>query len=312
MFSRPAPVRNILYLSILSVFLTGCAAYDNLMGQGNASRNQNQSGSWQSPAGNYDAQEAGNQSVRGRTTGFLGPKGIDADSLNPRNMFAEPITDPVTRIYRLEVAVQEMRDDFDRAVPALAALIKSESELSQIIQDMKAQGFLDYLDEDDMAMWEKAAKNGPHSLHKNAMAGSASSSRPAASMRPAMPAKPPSPSMEPVKNLPSYPAIVRMRIGEHSDKTRIVLDSSASSKFSYDVDNGEKILLIEVPGTKWETNTQGTFSKTPLLQGYKVQEAGDVSRLVFSLKKPVKVLKTMTLKPNAGKPHRLVIDLAGV
>ncbi len=103
-----------------------------------------------------------------------------------------------------------------------------------------------------------------------------------------------------------------IRIGEHGSKTRLVLDLSANAKpaFKYDLDNGEKVLLVELPASGWAGAQSGT-PKSPLIESWTVQKTPEGgSTLAIQLKKDARVLSTEFLKPEGPDSARLVMDIA--
>lgn len=104
--------------------------------------------------------------------------------------------------------------------------------------------------------------------------------------------------------------IRELRTGEHKDKTRIVLDASGPASYRYDLDNGEKLLVIELPGTSWSGATQKSYKRSPILASYNVYPMdGGGSRVVVQLKKATSVSYETVIKPNGNKNYRIVIDL---
>ena len=98
-----------------------------------------------------------------------------------------------------------------------------------------------------------------------------------------------------------------LRIGEHTNMTRLVIDVSGAVKYSYDLDNAENLLVIELPGADWTGAASETLKKSPLVQSWTVQamENGQGSRLILNLHKSVKVTKDSALT----QPARIVFDL---
>jgi hypothetical protein len=103
---------------------------------------------------------------------------------------------------------------------------------------------------------------------------------------------------------------VGLRLGEHADKTRIVIDLTGAVVPRVDLDNIEKILVIELP----QVTLAGVVDKdfqNPLIQSLSIQplETGG-TRAILLLKKDSVILSQSVLKPGSGTPHhRLVIDL---
>lgn len=105
--------------------------------------------------------------------------------------------------------------------------------------------------------------------------------------------------------------VQQVRVGEQTNgKTRIVLDTSAAAKISYDIDNGEKILLIEVPNAGWAAKQTQTLKAGGLVSSYKAESDANGSRLIVQLKGPAQVVSTSRLDPSDGAGYRVFLDLA--
>ncbi len=115
---------------------------------------------------------------------------------------------------------------------------------------------------------------------------------------------------EPVKALPKEAVVLGVRLGEHPGKTRMVIDWSHLGEVKTDLDNTEKLLIVTLSKTKWDAKTLVSGLSSPLVSGWSVQDEGGVKTLVVQLKKAVKVDNVGKLKPEGGKPARVVIDLS--
>lgn len=110
-------------------------------------------------------------------------------------------------------------------------------------------------------------------------------------------------------------SIQGLRFGNHDGgKSRMVLDVSAATSFKYDIDNNEKFLVIEVPGTVWNAGpVTRVIQDNPLLQSVAASPDGQGgTRLVFQLKAPVKILWSQAIPPAGTQGHRLVFDVAAL
>lgn len=109
----------------------------------------------------------------------------------------------------------------------------------------------------------------------------------------------------------SAPATLKeVRIGDYPDKTRIVLDVTRKVPFTYDLDNSEKILIIDLDTPEFAAAAGMSFAKSPLVASYTAQAVTDgKSRLILQLRDAVDVAKTQALPPNGDKGDRIVIDL---
>lgn len=105
--------------------------------------------------------------------------------------------------------------------------------------------------------------------------------------------------------------VSQIRFGQHADKTRIVLDSPQALAYSYDVDNGEHLLVVNLPGTGWGGTAQDVVAQSPYISSYKaVPDGAGGTTLVIQLQVPARVAMAQALPPGAGKGHRLVLDIA--
>jgi hypothetical protein len=108
--------------------------------------------------------------------------------------------------------------------------------------------------------------------------------------------------------------VTGVRIGEHGTKTRFVLDLSTKTKpeFKYDLDNAEKLLLVDLPSTGWTGNASGKGgAAAPIVAGWSVQKgSAGGSTLAIQLKKNARILSTQFLPADGKDPARLVMDIA--
>lgn len=103
------------------------------------------------------------------------------------------------------------------------------------------------------------------------------------------------------------PAVKAIRTGQHEGGIlRLVLDLTAPAKYNLDLDNNEKLLLIELPKAKWTAVSQGQFKKTPMVTSWSSESIdGNGSRLILQLNDEVQIVKETTLE----NPARIALDL---
>lgn len=106
-------------------------------------------------------------------------------------------------------------------------------------------------------------------------------------------------------------AVVNLRVGEHPNKTRMVLDFTAKPAFSYQVQEEKNLLVITLTNTKWGPKDKKVYSRHPLLLAYIAKEApnGDTI-LAIKLRKRIKVLQDAVFPPSDGAGYRIVFDVA--
>ena len=102
-----------------------------------------------------------------------------------------------------------------------------------------------------------------------------------------------------------------VRIGEHPDKVRLVLDLSAPAQHVIESKDGGAVILIGLPDAGWDTKTQWTAgSGSPVLQSYDAESAeGGGSWLRLKSRGTMEVIESGSLPPNGGSGYRLYIDL---
>jgi len=104
-------------------------------------------------------------------------------------------------------------------------------------------------------------------------------------------------------------AVRALRLGEHPGKVRIVLDVSGKTSFNADLDNAEKILVVELPQAAWNAAAQQTFSGNPVLASYKTEPMGDGgTRLIIVLKAGTSIAYKSAMN-NPDGSSKIIVDL---
>lgn len=109
-------------------------------------------------------------------------------------------------------------------------------------------------------------------------------------------------------------AVTTVRVGSQKNgATRIVLDTTQPSALHYDLDNGEKILVIDLPKNNWEADARKEIKSPPamplLVSSYQASEDQGGAHLVLKLKEAAKVTATARLNPTGRYGHRVYIDI---
>lgn len=122
---------------------------------------------------------------------------------------------------------------------------------------------------------------------------------------------PVAPAVQPQAVVAPASSVLGVRVGEHPDKVRIVLDVTGPTKFTQDLDNNEKLLIIDLPESGWRAGMQASFDGNPVISGYSAKpNAGGGVTLAVELKKPAKLTMSSALEPNEVYGHRIVFDVA--
>lgn len=136
---------------------------------------------------------------------------------------------------------------------------------------------------------------------------------PATSAPPAAPTPVPAPAAQSPPPAPAAAGIsvTALRTGEHPGKTRIVLDLSGKTEFTADLDNAEKILVVDLPGAAWSAATKKTFDASSRLASYEVNPGanGKGSLLVIKLRSDTAILYKGVMPADSGAGSKIVIDI---
>lgn len=260
------------------------------------------------------------------------PKGIN---VSVDTLFTDDIKDPIERSRRLETAVVEMRRDLDAAMPAIKRLVAIEKDIQLLSSQLET-----LLNGEQAAPEEVVYSDAPVSLTPaipqtelatptpplvpvspapEVAVTTAAPSLPPPGPEPVTPkvAPPPPPIQRVPATTPAAPvetplAVLGLRLGEHPDRTRLVFDMTGPATFRTDLDNNEKLLIVEIEKAAW-SGMIGQGLSSPLVQSYTVQpmEGGAGTRVIMTLKAPTSVTSGKLLAPDsANKSSRLVIDLA--
>lgn len=106
-------------------------------------------------------------------------------------------------------------------------------------------------------------------------------------------------------------AATDLRIGVHSNKTRLVIEFSHNSAYKIFTLADPYRVVIDLPETEWRLQNKSFPQKSGLISSlrYGLFRA-DLSRVVLDVAGPVKVKTAFMLPPAEGKGYRFVLDLA--
>tara|TARA_R110002124_G_scaffold64985_2_gene177936 strand:+ start:753932 stop:754918 length:987 start_codon:yes stop_codon:yes gene_type:complete len=105
-------------------------------------------------------------------------------------------------------------------------------------------------------------------------------------------------------------SVNNIRFGEYKGQDRVVLDLTAPANFRYDLDNNEKLLIIDLPSASWSTQMAKKITSSGAIAAYNAQPgANGGTQLIFSLKKNARVSQARALPPNGQYGHRIFIDI---
>lgn len=335
--------KTLLYLCCLLILgiVTGCG---NIPGSSSDTRSSRSSGrndgnrdglppiqeggSIQAPVAippSFDLPEPGaKQDAFGRTANTALSQLQPMKSVNVESLFSEEITDTGQRLDRVEQAVLQMHKEFETLKPSIIRLVAVESDIQELVKQLdvllqeEAASYTEPIPIQSRAPPVAAQKPEPEPLQtiseQISVDGNVASVSSASKIE-----------HEPLSSFPSSAVandrktiVKALRVGEHENKVRLVLDLTGEAMYRLDLDNEEFLLVLELPDTGWIAEKQKTFGKNSLLSSYTVKsrniEAGTDehgTQLVFSLKKSTRILQKKILPPNSSNPnYRIFFDLA--
>jgi hypothetical protein len=267
------------------------------------------------------------------------PEGVKVPQL-----FAEPVKDPEQRMARIEKAVQDMRNDFDTVMPAMVRMVAMENNLRDLVEQLKTIHGNQQPENTDAAAAATAPATTPADVPAPGAVPADQAAAPAGDKQtppahskateapapadakdkaPAMPetaATEASPATAPASSTasaapeapPAYTAptlgkVSGVRVGDHPDMTRIVIDMSAKTAYTAELNKEGMKLIISTPQMAWEAAASATLPKGKLIAGYKYENGV----MVVDLKQPAVIKARNVLGPTKGEPgYRLMIDVA--
>lgn len=216
---------------------------------------------------------------------------IEAPVGSTKNLFGRPLKGDEARLDRLERAVQDMRNDFDRVEPAILRLMEIEGDIQDLVSE------LEQMNQNVASTTPMQEKSEPVMAPKTTAKTMAKPSSSKGFVKKSAPAN------------TGQPVVYDLRVGEHSDKTRIVMDVNAKTGFSVDIDNTERIMVVDLPNAGWSDKMSQSFGKSPFISSYKVEPSDNGHIVIFQLKKNARVGYKADLKGFEGTSRRLVIDV---
>ncbi|MGZ9109229.1 MAG: hypothetical protein ACXW4B_10475 [Micavibrio sp.] len=240
---------------------------------------------------------------------------LQARGLNPEMLFAEKLKDEDARFARLENAVVDMRKEFESVKPAIIRLAAVEEDMQILLQqlEMLVQGGPPVMDapppvpvEETALPPQQQATVSPQPLTPSPPAAAEPEPEPVIESPVAEAPVVAPPAAEPPLSA-TGPTVKNVRVGEHSGTTRLVFDMNGKTKFTHDLDNTEKLLLIELPEAGWTAPRQWSSADAPLIESWSVQamEGGKGSRLIIRLRRAVTIATATALTD----PDRIMFDL---
>lgn len=155
---------------------------------------------------------------------------------------------------------------------------------------------------------------------------STSESEPPGIGEPADPPRAPFPPQKPTpdrravaqERLPSPPpaeanakAVTAVRIGQHPDLVRIVLDVTMPTAVRANVTGGGRSIVVDLSGVQWKAAQEWRASGPSVVESYRVVSRPPSGRqLELRARDSVALKRIMNFPPEGARGHRIVLDFA--
>lgn len=254
-------------------------------------------------------------------------------------LLSAKMSSEVDRLDRLENAVQELRNDFDAMAPAIVRLVSIEKDLQNLIGQLdmltsgEAAATVPPIEETALLEAEATqpasvplppipadalppAETAPVEQQATDMPAPLTPPIPQPAPQAATPPVTPAPTAAPAP-APTPPVaqtaaatVTAIRIGQHPGKVRIVLDLKGKSSYTADLDNAEKILVVELPEAAWTAAAQQNISGNPVIASYSTEPmSGSGTRLIIQVKSSTSIVYQGVMGAEGGADNRVIIDL---
>ena len=100
-----------------------------------------------------------------------------------------------------------------------------------------------------------------------------------------------------------------LRVGEHPDATRVVLDITQPTGATFDVSADGKTLLVVLPEAEWRAGAFAAKHAKGLLVDFRQSVTPDGVQLSLLASDPIRIKKPFFVSPEGAQGHRIVIDL---
>lgn len=105
--------------------------------------------------------------------------------------------------------------------------------------------------------------------------------------------------------------VQRVRIGEHPDSIRLVLDLSGPAQYNLTRQNAGQVLWVDLPDVAWTATRSWQGASTPVLSGFTAEDLeGGGTRLILNGRGVISSPLNGILKPDEGMGYRLYIDIS--
>jgi|GEM_PF-2311184 len=260
-----------------------------------------------------------------------------ARGLNTQRLFATPAGNDDERMERLETAVQNLRDDFDKVSPAINRLVAIEQEIQGLVDQLKVlvEGDNPNADNASIPPMSADALEDPSMTAAEAAAAAPTLEPPLPPVAP-LPIVPdatgqetartvptPAPTPAPQQQAAATPAVnsspppapvsdaalLALRVADHDKTTRVVFETNKNLSYTVDVDP-EKILIVTFREGASQANLSAGLKSSLVKSADQTPQAQGGFIVAMPLSKMTKIVRQGVLPPDGtNSRYRIYIDL---
>lgn len=208
------------------------------------------------------------------------------------------------RLARLEQAVASLRTDYETIMPAFAQLNVTNTRVQALLDQIEAE-------RTGAPVPVRESKVPVTTTTVTKITSSPSDTLKVVETETVKTVINPVPDAAPVAVATSQGKVQAVRVGEHPGKTRVVVDLAGAGRIapSYDLDNAEHLLVIDLPGVSAQDVAASLPKASGIVAGMTTSETASGSNLVIQLSKNAKVLLKEYVKAEGKQPAKLVFDI---
>ena len=249
--------------------------------------------------------------------------------INNQQLFPTQEADPYIRFQRLENTVQQLNNDIQAITPAISRLISVESDLDDLMAQLSTllsdnnigaptpppsrgpaafspgitSGIQPFAAEQQNKRTEPFRRDELNKNNFDSITALNSIGAPTPSelntQTPEL-AAPPITQPAPRATVSGPSLITGIRIGEFSDKMRLVIDSSKEIDFIYDYDDVEDIFTLTLPNTEIDGQLDVSSIRGSLIYEVTQSFINDGNVIIITMEAPTEITDTSVIPPSRG------------
>lgn len=213
--------------------------------------------------------------------------------LKTNTLFSEKLTNDDARFDRLENTVETIYQDLTELKPSIKRLVSVERDMQDLMMQL------------DALINEKHVT--PRRTEPTEITPPITTTKVTAKPVKAVEKK----DQKPLSRIDSSKAIIQsLRLADHADKTRLVIETTQNMEYSASLDQNENLLTLSFDKGKVGFNPVGLSKKSKLVNAITTTAEENGSLIIIELSDSSDLIQQGRIKPNKDNAyHRIFIDL---